>query len=54
MRPMLLINTSAEQTSLNAGLEVEKALYYTSFSYGDCKEGMSAFLEKRAPTFRHL
>lgn len=43
----------AEATTLNAGLEIERALYYSSFSLGDCQEGVSAFLEKRAPNFRH-
>jgi enoyl-CoA hydratase/carnithine racemase len=49
----MLIKSQAEQTPLNAGLEFEKGLYYTSFSYRDCKEGMSAFLEKRPPNFEH-
>ncbi|KAH7132410.1 enoyl-CoA hydratase [Dendryphion nanum] len=44
---------AAETTSLNAGLEIESALYYSSFSLEDCKEGIAAFLEKRVPTFQH-
>lgn len=43
----------AEATSLNAGLEIERALYYSSFSFDDCQEGIAAFLEKRTPNFQH-
>lgn len=42
---------TAETTSLNAGLETERTLYYSSFSFPDCKEGIAAFLEKRPATF---
>ncbi|KAF2749973.1 enoyl-CoA hydratase [Sporormia fimetaria CBS 119925] len=42
---------AAETTTLDAGLEIERALYYCSFSLADCQEGVAAFLEKRAPRF---
>ncbi|KAI3390663.1 hypothetical protein diail_8895 [Diaporthe ilicicola] len=44
---------TAENSHLEAGLIHEKALYYATFSTYDCKEGLSAFLEKRAPRFEH-
>ncbi|OAG08442.1 enoyl-CoA hydratase [Paraphaeosphaeria sporulosa] len=44
---------TAETTTLEAGLELERALYYSSFSLADCKEGIAAFLEKRTPGFIH-
>ncbi|KAF2015835.1 enoyl-CoA hydratase [Aaosphaeria arxii CBS 175.79] len=44
---------AAEATTLDAGLDIERALYYSSFSLADCAEGVAAFLEKRAPTFQH-
>ncbi|KAI7783947.1 enoylhydratase isomerase [Diaporthe eres] len=44
---------TAENSHLEAGMIHEKALYYATFSTYDCKEGMSAFLEKRAPRFEH-
>ncbi|KAF2445307.1 ClpP/crotonase [Karstenula rhodostoma CBS 690.94] len=44
---------TAETTTLDAGLELERALYYSSFSLADCKEGIAAFLEKRPPGFVH-
>lgn len=39
--------------NLSAGLEVEKALYYSSFGLADCEEGIAAFLQKRGPRFEH-
>lgn len=42
---------TAETCSLDAGLETERALYYSSFSFPDCQEGIAAFLEKRQATF---
>ncbi|KAF2683285.1 enoyl-CoA hydratase [Lentithecium fluviatile CBS 122367] len=44
---------AAEATTLSAGLEIESALYYSSFSLADCQEGITAFLQKRAPCFQH-
>ncbi|KAH9860604.1 hypothetical protein J1614_011935, partial [Plenodomus biglobosus] len=44
---------AAETTTLNAGLEIERALYYSSFSLADCQEGVAAFLEKRSANFQH-
>jgi enoyl-CoA hydratase len=44
-------NLIAENTDLDSGMVMEKALYYSTFSYADCKEGISAFLEKRKPAF---
>ena len=44
---------AAESTDFNAGLKMERVLYYSSFSLEDKKEGMKAFLEKREPIFQH-
>ncbi|KAJ8113601.1 hypothetical protein OPT61_g4304 [Boeremia exigua] len=43
---------AAETTTLNAGLEIERSSYYSSFSFPDCQEGIAGFLEKRPVTFR--
>lgn len=45
---------AAESTTLQGGLELEKALYYSSFSLTDCNEGVRAFLEKRAPIWHDV
>jgi enoyl-CoA hydratase len=42
---------AAETTTLRGGLELERTLYYSSFSLTDCKEGIAAFLQKRSPSF---
>ncbi|KAJ4983735.1 enoyl-CoA hydratase/isomerase [Stagonosporopsis vannaccii] len=42
---------AAETTTLNVGLEIERASYYGSFSFPDCQEGIAGFLEKRSATF---
>jgi enoyl-CoA hydratase len=44
---------AAERTHLDAGLELERSLYYASFAYADKTEGMNAFLQKREPVFEH-
>ncbi|EDU45663.1 CaiD Enoyl-CoA hydratase carnithine racemase [Pyrenophora tritici-repentis] len=44
---------AAETTTLGAGLEIERALYYSSFSLEDCREGVSAFREKRKACVQH-
>lgn len=44
---------TSEATHLDGGLRHEKALYYATFDTRDCKEGLTAFLEKRAPSFEH-
>lgn len=41
----------AFDTSLSEGLEYERKLFYMLFATEDQKEGMRAFLEKRAPVF---
>ena len=46
------INKSLE-SSLNEGLAYEKARFQTTFATADQKEGMKAFVEKRAPSFQH-
>ena len=42
----------AFETSLSEGLRFERCLFQASFSLEDQKEGMAAFLEKRAPQFK--
>ena len=45
------VNTALE-TPLSEGLKYERALFHALFATEDQKEGMAAFLEKRAPHFR--
>ncbi|WP_235487561.1 enoyl-CoA hydratase-related protein, partial [Frankia sp. AvcI1] len=40
------------ETSLAEGILFERRLFHATFATADQKEGMSAFLEKRTPTFR--
>lgn len=42
----------AHETTLAEGLEYERKLFYLLFATEDQKEGMAAFLEKRAAKFR--
>ncbi|NKQ58047.1 hypothetical protein HFP15_34825 [Amycolatopsis sp. K13G38] len=41
------------RADLEAGLELERALFLKAFASADCKEGFQAFLEKRAPQWTH-
>ena len=47
------INRSYE-TTLSEGVQYERRLFHSTFGTADQKEGMSAFLEKRLPSFRNL
>ena len=42
----------AEEVGLHSGLRFERQMYHALFGLPAQKEGMSAFLEKRAPRFR--
>ncbi|KAJ0383538.1 hypothetical protein COL922a_010284 [Colletotrichum nupharicola] len=44
---------TVENSHLDAGMTMEKSLYYSTFSLDDFNEGMSAFLQKRRPEFKH-
>ncbi|QRC93763.1 enoyl-CoA hydratase [Parastagonospora nodorum SN15] len=44
---------AAETTTLRAGLEIERALYYSSFSLADCRDGILAFKDKRKACVQH-
>lgn len=41
----------AYETTLAEGLHFEKRLFHGTFATNDRKEGMTAFIEKRAPNF---
>ena len=43
----------AYETNLQSGLDAERALFNMSFSSADKREGMRAFLEKRAARWKH-
>lgn len=43
----------AFETTLAEGLRFERRLFHSLFATEDQKEGMSAFVEKRKPAFRH-
>jgi enoyl-CoA hydratase/carnithine racemase len=42
---------AAYETTLSAGLALERRLFHSLFAFQDQKEGMLAFLEKRKPSF---
>jgi enoyl-CoA hydratase len=56
-RPILRIAkeavNQAYETHLAEGIYVERRLLYSTFALEDRKEGLTAFIEKRAPQFRH-
>lgn len=43
----------AYETTLSAGTRFERRLFHSMFATADQKEGMSAFVEKREPSFKH-
>jgi enoyl-CoA hydratase len=43
----------AYESALADGVHFERRLFYSLFATDDQKEGMSAFVEKRKPSFRH-
>ncbi len=43
----------AEELSLSAGLDYEKRNFYLAFTTEDKREGMTAFIEKRPPQWKH-
>ncbi|MFN8448183.1 MAG: enoyl-CoA hydratase-related protein [Anaerolineae bacterium] len=43
----------AEELPLSAGLDYEKRSFYLAFSTEDKTEGMTAFIEKRPPQWKH-
>lgn len=44
------VNTAFE-TTLDQGVLFERRMFHATFALNDRKEGMSAFVEKRAPQF---
>ena len=43
----------AWETTLTEGVHFERRLFHATFATEDRKEGMAAFVEKRAPSFRN-
>ncbi|CCM74123.1 enoyl-CoA hydratase [Rhizobium mesoamericanum] len=56
-RPSVLMAKEAVnralETTLDEGLRFERRLFHSLFSTEDQKEGMTAFIEKRKPTFKN-
>jgi enoyl-CoA hydratase len=46
-----LVDT-AQETTLSAGLALERRLFHSLFAFEDQKEGMAAFVAKRKPEFK--
>jgi enoyl-CoA hydratase len=44
---------AAYETTLAEGVRFERRLFHSTFATEDQKEGMAAFVEKRAPNFQH-
>ena len=42
----------AYETTLGEGIRFERRLFQAAFATADQKEGMAAFIEKRAPGFK--
>ncbi|WP_173934656.1 enoyl-CoA hydratase [Chelativorans sp. Marseille-P2723] len=55
--PAVMMNKEAVnrayETTLTEGLRFERRLFHSMFALDDQKEGMAAFIEKRAPQFRN-
>ncbi|MDN5871612.1 MAG: enoyl-CoA hydratase [Nitrococcus sp.] len=41
------------ETGLQEGLHLERRLFQSTFATEDCNEGLAAFVDKRAPRFKH-
>lgn len=44
---------AAYETTLQQGVHMERRLFHSTFALADQKEGMSAFIAKKPPQFRH-
>jgi enoyl-CoA hydratase len=43
----------AYETTLTEGLRFERRVFHSMFALADQKEGMTAFVDKRKPDFKH-